>query len=116
MKLVDRKTFLELPNETIFSRYLDGDFSHPMVKIDTYSNDFVYQELTAAEAIEAASGEEHQEKLDSLERGDSVSLDFDCGARDGMFEDRDRFVIWEPADVAGLITRLQETLNAKDQS
>lgn len=108
MKIVDRKTFLSLPAETLFSKYEPCVFGDLCIKGDTLgSNDFAYQQI--ADAIACNDSGEFADKLLAAERtGGSVALDLDCQGRDGLFDDDQLFVVWEPADVAALIARLSK--------
>lgn len=106
MKIVDRKTFLALPAETLFSKYEPCVFGDLCIKGDSIgSNDFAYQQI--ADAVAAHDSGEFANKLfDAQASGESVAMDFDCQGRDGLFDDDQLFAVWEPADVAALIARL----------
>lgn len=106
MKIVDRKTFLSLPAGTLFSTYQPCVFGDLRIKGDSIGEiDFFYQPIT--DAIACNDSSEFAEKLDAAQAsGASLSMDFDCQGRDGMFDADQLFAVWEPADVAALIARL----------
>jgi hypothetical protein len=106
MKIVDRKTFLALPANTVFSKYEPCIFGDLCIKGDSFGEiDFFYQPIS--DAIDCHdSGEFHDKLTAAQERGESVSVDLDCQSRDGLFDADQLFAVWEPADVATLITRL----------
>lgn len=123
MKIVDRKAFLTLPPETLFSKYEPCVFGDLCIKGDTIgSNDFAYQQI--ADAVAAHDGGEFANKLfDAKASGGSVAMDFDCQGRDGLFDADQLFAVWEPADVAALLVRLsrvphgvQASHESKEQS
>ena len=107
MKIVDRKTFLQLDKETLYSKYEPCYFSDLTIKcISNMSDDFVTQGIT--NAIECDNGQEHIEILSNSEKnGTSFTMDFDCPGRDGCFDEDQLFAIWEKEDIEKLIERLK---------
>lgn len=106
MKIVDRKTFLQMPINTLFSTYIPclfGDLSIKGRKVG--DNDYYYQQISDAIRC-GGSGEFADILFKAQETGDSIKLDFYCEGRDGSFEDG-LFAVWEKEDVAQLIERLQ---------
>jgi len=110
MKIVDRKTFMSLPAGTLFMKYEPCVFEDLCVKADSIPNDFFYTQIT--HEIDTPNG--GFEAIDALEKslkdGTSVPLDFDAVGRDGGFADGQLFAVYEKADVAGLIAKLQACL------
>ena len=107
MKIVDRKTFLALPAETLFSKYEPCIFGDLTIKGENAgSNDFLTQQIVNAVSCHD-SGEFGDILHSAVETGDSFSMDLDCQGRDGLFDDGQLFAIWEPADIAMLIERLR---------
>jgi hypothetical protein len=105
VKIVDRKTFLALPPETLFSKYEPCVFFDLLIKGETWGNDFLYQSIN--DAIESAGSDDFANKLFTVQAsGESLPMDFNCQGRDGLFDDDQLFAVWEPADVLALITRL----------
>ncbi len=110
MKIVDRATFLALPAETLFSKYTQCSMDELMIKGDSLTyDDFLYQDI--ADAIECHGSGFSSTLIDSQHNGTSISMDFDCQSRDGCFDADQLFAVWERADVAALIARLQRTLD-----
>lgn len=109
MKIVDRRTFLAMPAGIVFSKYQPMYFGDLMIKGESTPNDFCYQDISGAVACEDSG-----EFCDILERaektGVSIALDFDCQARDGLYDKDQLFAIWEPDDVRALITRLEDSM------
>lgn len=112
MKIVDRKTFLSMPGETLFSKYEPCNFGPLEIKSDTVgANDFLSQQIV--DAVRCNNSAEFADiLLDAQRTGASFSMDFDYLGRDGMFDDEQLFAIWEPDDVAALIERLTKLLPA----
>ena len=78
------------------------------IKGDTVAAvDFYVQQIVDAVKCNG-SGEFTSVLVDAAANGTSFALDFECEGRDGMFDDRQLFAVWEPQDVAGLIARLQQ--------
>jgi len=107
MKIVNRRQFLALPENTVFSKYEPCVFGELMIKGESLANDFYAQEI--GDAIFCSGSSDRVDKLGASERdGASLPMDFDCPGRDGLFDDDQMFAVWEPEDVRKLIARLQE--------
>jgi hypothetical protein len=112
MKIVDRKTFLSMPPETLFSKYSPCVFGDLMIKGNTVGeNDFLCQQI--ADAIAHDSSNEFADKLTTAQdTGASLAMDFDYEGRDGMYDHDQLFAVWEPADVVALIERLRRCIGS----
>lgn len=90
MRIVDLKTFRELPVGTICSKYQPCSFEHIFAKGRTLEHDFLLAYLT--DEIDADSSEEFADKLFEAQRnGSSVGMCFDTTMRDGCFENDQLF-------------------------
>lgn len=107
MRIVDRKTFLGMPNGTMFAKYEPCVFGPLEIKCDTYGSDFVSQQI-----INAIDGHDSGEVMDMLdaseETGCSIPMNFDCAGRDGCFDEDQLFAVLETADVDKLIERIKQ--------
>lgn len=118
MKIISRATFLAMPAGTLFSKYEPCVFGELMIKADTIvmagsasGGDFRY--TSVADAINSYSSSDFSDMLfDAEGNGNSVAMDFEIQSRDAEFEPDQLFAVWERADVAGLIVRLQQALKA----
>lgn len=109
MKIVNREQFLALPPGTLFSKFSPQYFEHLSIKGDTWTNDFLVQEI--ADAVDASNSEEFGNVLDlAVEHGSSFKLDLDNMGRDGCFDEGQLFAVWERQDVEKLIDRLNHAL------
>ena len=109
MKIVDRKTFLALPPETLFAKYEPCAFEDLCIKGETWGDDFLVQDITGS--IECCDSNEFVNRLDHSEATEeSVPMDFECTGRDGCFDEGQLFAVWEPNDVRALIERLGRCL------
>lgn len=111
MRIVNRKTFLQLPAGTVFSKYSPCIFGDLSIKGDTVSNDFLVQDIVGSIDSETDSG--YYDKINASEKdGVSLKMDFDVMGRDGLFDDDQLFAIWERDDVIGLRDRLKDALDS----
>jgi hypothetical protein len=106
MKIIDRKTFLSLPAGVLYSKYAPCVFGDLQIKGDTVGqNDFYTQQI--ADSIKCHDSGEFVDILSMAEEsGESFDLDLDIEGRDGLFEDKQKFAVWETADMRALIERL----------
>lgn len=117
MRIIDRKAFLAMPEETVFAKYATtGNFSDLCIKGTTYLSaegepiDFLYQPLADGTAADAEDSGKWADLMLAAEKGEPFKLDLDCQSRDGFFDLDQLFVIWEPNDVKQLVERLRECL------
>lgn len=105
MKILNLEEFRKCPSGTLFSKYSPYVFDGLMVKGETLEYDFIYQNLIGN--IECHDSGEFGDKLEyAKETGESISLDFDCMGRDGLFEKNQLFAIYEEEDVKQFIKRI----------
>ena len=109
MKIVDRKTFLGMSENTVFSKYSPHYFSELMIKGESWDEDFLYQKIV--DAIESEDSYDFLNKIDNTAKdGSSLKMDFDCLSRDGLFDEGQLFAIWGKDDVLALIKRLKRCI------
>ena len=115
MRIVNRKTFLSLPEGILFSKFYDCDSFGPLlIKNDTMKwneddvGDFGYQNI--ADEVELPAGSECSDCIfvfeDSIKNGSSFNIDLCCGRRDGLFDADQLFAVWESKDLESLIETL----------
>lgn len=110
MRIVDRKTFLAMPEGTVFSKYDPSIIREPMVKCDYIESrgeliDFRYVSLT--DEVDCSGSIERDAIMYAAEEsGTPFALHFNTQCRDGMYDKNQLFAVWERADVEGLISRL----------
>lgn len=109
MKIINKKEFLKLPANTVFSDYEPCNFGPLMIKGDNVGNDYSEQQI--ADAIKCSDSGEFIDLLEKAGKEEiSVDMDFDCEYRNGLFEDDGLYAIWEKKDIQALIERLGECL------
>lgn len=109
MRIVNRKEFISMPSGTVYSHYMPQVSEGLMIKGDTWTNDWLYQDLLFN--VEGGSSDEASDKLtDAEENGTSFKLDLDCGSRDGMFDEDQLFMVYEKSDIERLIESLKDCL------
>lgn len=99
MRVVGRKTFLTLPAGTIFCKGVPWAFESVCIKEDSLENDWLYVNPAWPDAHDSG------EAVDLLDASLSTGSSFTCETavgRDGCFDDKDVFLIFEAADLAVL--------------
>ena len=111
MYIVDRQTFIEHPEGTLFSEFEPNIFGPLCIKgcsiVFEDGNDFCYQEIADA-LYYTHSGDLHDKLTEAVDRGTQLKMDFHCEGRDGCFEYNQPYAVWDKQDVQQLIDRLQE--------
>ncbi len=116
MKIVDRKTFLALPDDTLFCKWEPCCFGELTIKGESLDNDFREQQI-GGEAVKCNDSGEFSELCNrAAMTGASVELDFYGQGRDGCYDEDQMFAVWETADVAMLIERLILCMNRKNKT
>lgn len=110
MRIVDRDTFLALPNGTVFAKYEPVVFGPLAVKRESLRGvDFFYSSIT--DEVDAGDPFELLERCDhSQKTGENVVMDFNTWGRDGCFNADQLFAVWDCEDVEGLIECLTQSL------
>ena len=124
MKLVDRKTFLSLPEGTVFCKFPltdKGDASGmmygintPSIKGESLNNDFFY--CTLGESLqpkEANNSEEMFKCFFNMQKELGKEVPFELvGGRDGFFDDENvGFMIYSKEEIQEMIDELTHCLN-----
>ena len=124
MRIVDRKTFLSLPPGTIFLKYPaqpddksyydlapDGEVQ---IKWDTVAGvDFVCQNLIPFPEGWSDDRDVTQDHIAMLSGKEGKAADYNCAARDGLFDDDQLFLVWGAVDHQKLIDLLQLALSTQ---
>ncbi|MEK6878069.1 MAG: hypothetical protein AABY22_00595 [Nanoarchaeota archaeon] len=108
MKVVSKKDFLELPEGTVFCKGCQWVFYDMCVKNESTHNDYYYTPLYS---MDCKGLDDYCDTLeDSLKNGTSYPMDLSI-RRDGCFEEKDIFIIFEKEDLYDLINMLSKSLN-----
>lgn len=111
MKIVNKTEFYALPEGTLYSDYEPCIFTSIKVKQSTLYHqdkpiDFIYESLIGN--INAESSSHFVDMLDYAEKNKtSLPLDFECGERDGLYEEYQLFAIYEKQDLENFIEKLE---------
>jgi len=108
MKIVDRKTFLAMPENTVFSKFKPCIFEQVCIKENTFEDDFYFYSISS-DAIDA-DGDDFSDKLMVNPLGTSLKMDFDVLSRDGCFDENQLFAVWEKQDIKDLISKLEKCI------
>jgi len=105
MKIVDRKTFMQLPTGTMFQKYTPEICEELCIKDSNLLDiDFWYYCIDGIHAVDGDDDVQVSDMLYQAERdGQSFNSDLRVVSRDGCFDQDQLFLIWEPADVAKLV-------------
>ena len=110
MKIIDRKTFLNMPTNTLFSKYEPCCFWMLSIKGESVGNNDFYCN-TIADSILSDSSEDFIDILIRAQKtGCSIDMDLNTEGRDGLYDDNQLFAVWEKKDIKDLIKRLRECL------
>lgn len=112
MRIVNKKTFLELPAGTIYCKYGSiGCFGDLAIKEESLGKDWYYIDL-----INGWEGCENTEEFFDLMRKAEAGKehfrnDLHTQSRDGLYEDGQLFAVYDRRDILQLILKLQATKN-----
>jgi hypothetical protein len=109
MRVVNRKTFLTLPAGTIYCKGVPWAFDGLCIKGDSLENDWIYLDPAWPSAHD--SGEATALLDQSLEAGSSFPCEESYG-RDGCFDDKDVFLIFEKPDLEAFRSHIDVALQS----
>lgn len=108
MRILNLKEFRELPEGTVFMKYVPCCFEELSVKGETLDYDFWDSDIVtdilcsgSDEMIQILAKAEHDSSF-------SVDLDVDIEGRDGCFNEDQLFAVYEQKDIDGLIEKLKK--------
>lgn len=109
MRIVNRETFLDMPVGTLFATYephVAGELMLFEGRCGT--NDFAYQPLIDWPE-DCTNSEQWVEAMErAVETGEPTApMDFTGTTRDGLFDEDQLFLVFEPTEKERLIRRLQ---------
>lgn len=110
MKILNKQEFYKLPEGTLYSNYQPCVFSGLKIKQSTIYDaekpiDFIFESLIGN--IDANDSGHFVDLLtESEEQKTSISLDFDCGERDGLYEEEALYAVYEKSDIEKFIAKL----------
>ena len=107
MKIINRKQFMKMPEGTLFSYYEPCSFTGLHIKDTGYDKDnpdFSMSDLIGA--VQNDSSEDFQKKCELMEYGESMPVDFEFSGREGLFDEKLLYAVYEKEDVEKLINRL----------
>lgn len=118
MRLYKRKDFLELPENTIYSRFSEYSLCEGLFcKLDKSKYDFVEQDLISEVGFPNNINDGHESfefvmnKRNSFE---DFETDLYCAGRDGMFDESDKFIVWNEKDILKLYNYLGNVIKCQD--
>lgn len=111
MKIVDLPTFLAMPAGTIYAKYQPCIFGDIAIKDESWEKTWWYQELSTPWFAGREDSGAWMDTLTAIEKGEpSPPMDHLTTMRDGLYDAKQLFAVWERDDLEGLIGRLQQAL------
>lgn len=102
MKIVDRRALMEMPAGMIYFEGSEWDFHNLRVKGDTIRDNtgkgIDWGELDIADSVGKVYGANTTNE-EMFVLGESAYIQPDYYGRNGMFDDSDRFMVFEPKDL-----------------
>ena len=109
MKIVDLNTFLKLPNGTVYAKFTPCEFEDICVKEFADNElDWIYSPLLEVDADELS--DVYNITNESYVEGTSFNLDVNYTRRDGFFDTKQLFAVYEKHDLVQLIDKLNDSL------
>ncbi len=115
MRIVSKQEFYKLPAGTLYSNYIPCIFEGLKIKGDTICHDgepsdFFYEDLIGN--VDVESSEEFCNILEKAVKDKTeFALDFDCGERDGLYDDEDMYAVYNPEEILELSNKIAKCLD-----
>ena len=107
MKVVDRKTFLGLPEGTIYHKGKPWYFGNLSIKGESLSHDWFYCDPSWVDANDMGEAASRLEEM--LAAGASYPCETNYG-RDGCFDEEELFLVYEHADLIWLREQINKAV------
>jgi hypothetical protein len=109
MRVYNRAEFMKLPEGVLFCKGKPWAFGDLSIKGESLKSDFTYRQLCW---VDAESSEDAVDKLERmLSHGTSEPMEAEYG-RDGCFDDKDLFLVFEEDDLMELMAIAQNGIVA----
>lgn len=113
MRVVDRETFLTLPAGTVYAKGQPIHWHGLQIKGESLQDDWYYLNPCW---IASSEDEDPVEAMDrAIQDGQSRPME-DAFGRDGMFDSKDLFLIFEPADLQELIALFNQAVATSQEN
>lgn len=110
MKIVTKSEFYKLPDGTLYSEFDPQIFRGLKIKNETIYHDgepidFFYEDLIGN--VDARSSDEYSNILTKCEEdGSEFNLDFECGERDGLYDDNALYAVYSTEEIRMLSDKI----------
>ena len=109
MIILNREQFMKMPKGTVFSYYQPCFFEGLYIKDTGHEKDYPDFSMSCMiGAVENDSSEQFAERCERMAGGESFPVDFEFSGREGLFDDKLMYAVYEKVDVKKLIDRLKE--------
>ncbi len=109
MKIVNREEFLKLPANTLYAKCTSHHVGEPAIKEESTGNDWYYMDIGDLNTEEDHSSEDYFDILGKMDKtGVSYPNDYSTLDRDGLYDNDQKFMIWEKEDLDNLIGLLNK--------
>jgi hypothetical protein len=114
MKIVDRKTFLTLPYNTLYRKFSPIIFGDLEIKEDTIENgiDGDWWSVDLHGYVEGCDNSDQniESIMNAVNKGSSFTWDLETAGRDGLYDRDEMYAVYENADIEQLIERLKDCI------
>lgn len=114
MKIISRKDFFQLPENTLFCKFEPNVFGEVQIKVSESDNEEICDFITNGftECVESRGEEQEYEARSNLKLGSEFRWAENQTSRDGMFEgDNVMFCIFDNQDIQQYINKLKTCIN-----
>lgn len=109
MKIVNRKTFLTLPEGTVYFKL--GYSERLCVKHETLGDDWYYKDFDSIGSFSDVEERERLEEMKQTGKSYPISKSF---MRDGLFDFDETFMIYEKEDIIYLVSELTKNISKEE--
>lgn len=110
MRVVDKKTFLDMPEGTLYAKYsTPWNFGELAIKVETWTNDWWYTDILAwPKGCDGSN-----DLIDNIAKYEKESqFELESSSRDGLYEKEQLFAVYDQTDLAQLIDKLKTLIDA----
>ena len=108
MKIVDYKTFISMPEGTLYAEYKPCYFGELYVKGETINDG---NDWFLSRTKESWQGDEQfVDQCELMVAGNELRGDYDIQERDGMFDYNRMFLVYDKTDIQDLINHLTKLI------
>jgi len=108
MKVLNRKELMALDNRALYTNANNQNVEGLHIYEENMGVDFVKTDLLGFVQSKDSKGHQNMEGFELVKYGKEFEIDLECSSREGFYDDKRLYAVYEKTDLLKLINKLQQ--------